>query len=159
MFAGPIHSVVAVVMATVLSLFSLGSCLCSTATAVESDSSDMAASDASSDCCPFSKQEENEEPDEGPAHDSCCSDCNMACGEPGERQAHELPSAVVVSADEMTDVEEADKTWWTPELVATLWLAERLAEFDDQPPIAIDSPSEHRPDCSGTYLKTSTFLL
>lgn len=148
------HSVVATLVTLAFSAVLLAPCFCATATASELDESD------DGDCCPT----QNEEPDEPGEHDNdegddCCCAVFSVC----EQSSQAVPvgggDALISTFQEDGEI-DSPTTWWTPDLVAALWLVDYLAGVDDTVDVSDDIPPlENRPDRSETYLQQLTLLL
>ena len=124
-------------------------CLC--AAAVDAEDEALGEDEASS-CCP-ERAEESPEDEQG---DDCCCEGPMAQTSGDELVAHTGQTALTSSCED--DV-ESPNTWWTPDLVATLWLVDRLATTELPLPSVDVSSTHHRPDRSATYLEHANLLL
>ena len=143
------RSILGLVTTLAFSAVLLLPCFCATAMAQQ----DVDPADVE-ECCP-SKQAPS---DDEPAHDDCCCDGVSVCGESGEAPAAQGSYGIVPSSEDMTSI-DGPTTWWTPQLVATLWLVDQLASStDDAEPPRI-SPPVQLSDRSDTYLQHSTFLI
>jgi hypothetical protein len=152
MISGPLKSMLAMVTAIGFVSFLLIPCLCGTAAAAEIE-------EEPTGCCPFSQDSDPEETpdDQDPDHD-CCSDCGTICVQ-GQGNGDLVGSEAVLST-ERDDLEQAGpKLLWTPQILATLWLVDRLADVE----IPSQPPAQHLStdliDRSDTYLKFETFLI
>ncbi len=146
------HSIVGFLTTLLFASVMLLPCLCGTAMALEVESG------GDSDCCPSNEAPaENEDEDPGPDHD-CCDGCVVACGEAADIDGN-LGEAVLSSTQELTEIDDSS-SWWTPDLVATLWLIDQVALFTEgKQPQPANLPTAQRPDRSDTYLQHSTFLI
>ena len=142
MFFDRIHSIVAVVATLAFTAMLTLPCFCASASAQMEESEER---------CPCTENEHDQE------HEDCC--CGCAAATPVDEGTDVLPSggAVILSVDE--DALETPSTWWSPDLVVTLWLVNRLAEFEAVAHPEDVEPPTLRPDLSDTYLRHSTFLI
>lgn len=125
-------------------------CLCATAMAQESDQ-------PAEDCCP-SGQSPMEDGEDRHSED-CCGGCASACGDTDNTSAIPSGGAIVSTAEIGEDI-DGPGLWWTPDIVAALWLVDRFALLEEQRLDALSFiPSEIRPDRSDTYLQHATFLI
>ena len=150
MLFGRTKSVTSAAVTLIFSVALLLPCLCATAAAQPME----AAGEEASDCCP-----ESAEDDESTEHEDsgCCCDGPTSCSSNDASDSPFVYQATTSSFDE--DDFEAPTSWWTPQLVATLWLFDRLATYTDHsspPPTTSTSIST---DESETYLQHATLLL
>ncbi len=153
MIGGTLKSVLATMTALGFVSFLLIPCLCSTAAAGEIE-------DEATGCCPFSQDSEPEEegPEDRESNNDCCSDCASTCTK-GAGNGDFANSEAVLQMERELLGELTPQTWWTPQILATLWLVDRLAEADFSPePIAWQIRQAH-PDRSDTYLQLETLLI
>lgn len=125
-------------------------CLCATAFAQGSEST------TATDCCPSNQTPQEDE--EQPAYD-CCGGCTTACGQAGDLDVVDVKAALAQSPEIAGDL-DGPTQWWTPDLVAALWLADRianLAQTSASPPI--EHLSDPAFDRSDTYLQHAVLLL
>lgn len=87
--------------------------------------------------------------------DPLCSN-GSECGDSTNRIG--AAAAAVGSTDELHELEGPD-FWWSPQLVATLWLVDRLAEATTPTTPPGSPPPTLAADRSNTYLTLSTLLI
>lgn len=146
-------SMLAPVVTLAFSAVMLLPCLCATAMAqdVESTVGDEAG------CCPETGEPAESQDEPGDSDDDCCCEGATSCAN-GVDVESPLSIDATTSSSEETDIDEPT-TWWTPDLVATLWVVDVLADALQPQPSAHPEPDDVRPDESGTYLKTATLLI
>ena len=125
-------------------------CFCATAFAADLDET------SSTDCCP--ETGESSPGDEEQDGDACCCNGLSACGQSDTTERANLDALLGSEVDDGANL-EGPTTWWTPDLVAALWLIDRIANSTDSiAPPKFHAPTD-RPDRSDTYLKHATFLI
>ena len=141
-------------MTLVFSAALLIPCFCATAMAAEAQTED------STDCCPETGESnaESSPDDQQSDHEdtSCCCDGPVSCSSNDAADAQFLPNTVTSSFDEDLD---APNQWWTPDMVATLWLVDQLSEgveVSETQPVSLHTV---RPDRSDAYLEHSVLIL
>lgn len=130
-------------------------CFCATAMAQGSES----GGEAGADCCPeTSSQSTDADSSDVPGDDDdCCCDDGATCvGDAGDDTV--FGHQAVTSSFDESDV-EAPNTWWTPDLVATLWVVDRLAETSTPTADQVVETDDVHPDESDTYLQQATLLI
>lgn len=153
MLARPIRSAVAVMTTVVFAVVLTLPCLCATAMAGEVDSGDE------DKCCPMSKDSEpEEEPQDEQGDHDCCGGCAAACGEAHDMDRTEGEAGGLAQEREADSV-SAGQSWWTPELLANLWLIDRLAGLETTSSPTYRFSHLYRPDRSATYLQHKTLLI
>lgn len=128
-------------------------CLCASAAAMEADDS--------SGCCPETGQSEvdvsdHDGQDGDDMSDCCCSDPVDTCSSNDLADTSFLPQTTTSSFEENI---QGPNTWWTPDLVATLWLVDRLADAETTSTVEATAYHSIRPDRSEIYLEHSILRL
>lgn len=152
MIAERTHSMLGVLTMLAFLSASLLPCLCATAAAEDIERLE------DGDCCPSAADTSHEEEPSDTDHSDCCGNCVTACGEAQDFDASPLDVAVV-STTEVTSSIDAPNLWWTPELVATLWVVDHLVSSSNHASTPMVESFDLRPDRSDTYLQHATFLL
>ena len=112
------------------------------------------AEEPPSDCCPMSG---DSDPTEEREDSDCCCATVGACGEPDAIQSP-ADLAGLVGTSQLDEI-DGPTTWWSPDLVAALWLVDRIASLSAASLPPAEYTSEVRPDRSNTYLEHATFLV
>lgn len=81
----------------------------------------------------------------------------MVCAEKGA-EAAPADAVITAAADELT-VDAPALTFWTPDLVVALWLAERVLALQNSDTPSSDSVIVGPDDRSDTYLRFETLLI
>lgn len=145
MFFDRTHSILAVLATLAFTAMLTLPCFCATAmaqTQMENETEER---------CPCSEDEHDGE------HGDCCCGCSAVS--PIDDDSDLRPSGGVVMTQSESDHIESPSSWWSPDLIVAIWLANRLAEVDVSPHFAEAQPPGLRPDLSDTYLHKSTFLI
>ena len=133
----------------------LSPCLCSTAMAAEMEGEP-------SGCCPHSQDSQSESDQDSPEHpdkdQGCCVDCDAVCAQGGNVDLGDGDASMMHSEREELD-ELAFDSWSAPQLLATLWLVDRLAEYELPQPEVVDPPPLAEFDQKKTYLQIETLLI
>ncbi len=115
--------------------------------------------EGSSECCPETQDTESASNggDDDQHGDDCCCDGVSTCSDSDSRTLSGVDA--IPSTFEMDHQLEGPTFWLTPDLVATLWLVERLAanigSSTSVPPPLIEA----RTDRSDAYLEHSILLI
>jgi len=117
------------------------------------------ADDGASDCCPETQAAESasQGEDDDQHGDDCCCDGVTACSDSDTKSLSGIDA--MPSTFETEHELEGPTFWLTPDLVATLWLVERLAANDGSTTSVPPPLDEVRTDRSDSYLKHSILLI
>lgn len=151
-FSG-LHSILAGLVTLMFSALLVAPCFCSTASAEESGDSDDEG------CCPSQVAPDSNSGEEPEDEEGCCCTMLSTCGQ-SEGGALSVSGGAVVSTFDDELSLQGPTTWWTPDLVATLWVVDRLSiAFDSAPSWSEVPPYIVRPDRSQSYLTHSVLLI
>ena len=138
------HSILAGLVMLMFSALLMAPCFCATAMATEAEDAD------DSGCCPEQAAQESDPQEDPGEEEGCCCTTLSACGQSDGVTIAGDGGAVISTFDE-DDAVDRDGTWWTPDLVATLWLVDRLSTAFETPSTSEEIPPHKlRPDRSET---------